>query len=161
MILGMTRLLAAIACATLALLAQQTTRSNVADLLGFERAQNGRPAGWGASPSEHVSSDDQVFHGGQRSVRVERRPDSARDFSGVTLMLPVDFGGSRVQLSGFVRTEDVTGFAAIWMRLDGASGPLAFDTIQNLNVQGTTEWKEYTISVPVHSDGRNLYFGFI
>jgi C-terminal processing protease CtpA/Prc len=161
MISGMTRLLAAFACASIALPAQQTTRFNVADLLGFERAQNGRPAGWGASPTEHVSSDDQVFHGGQRSVRVERQPDSAQNFSGVTLALPVDFGGSRIQLSGFVRTEDVTGFVAIWMRLDGGSGPLAFDTIQNLNVHGTTDWKEYTISVPVRPDGRNLYFGFL
>ena len=142
MIFGMTRLLAAFACAAFALPAQQTTRSNVADLLGFERAQNGHPAGWGAYPTEHVSSDDQVYHGGQRSVRVERQPGSAQNFSGVTLTLPVDFGGSRIQLSGFVRTEDVTSFAAIWMRLDGGSGPLAFDTMQNRS-----------------RDGRWIYFG--
>ena len=79
----------------------------------------------------------------------------------MTLTLPVDFGGSRVQLSGFVRTADVTGFAAMWMRLDGGSGPLAFDTMQDLNVHGTNDWKEYTISVPVRPDGRNLYFGFL
>jgi C-terminal processing protease CtpA/Prc len=161
MIFGMPRLLAAIACFTLALSAQQTTRSNVAELLGFEDVQNGHPAGWGAYPAAHVSSDGEVFHGGRRSVRIERQPGSAQEFSGVNLTLPVDFGGSRIQLSGFVRTEDVTGFAAIWLRLDGGSGPLAFDTIQNLNVHGTTDWKEYTISVPVRPDGRNLYFGFL
>ena len=161
MIVGMFRLLAAIACAALALPAQQTTRSNVADLLGFERVQNGRPAGWATVSAEHVSSDGQVFHGGERSVRIERQPDSARDFSGVTLTLPVDFGGRRIQLSGFVRTEDVTGFAAIWMRLDGGAGSLAFDSLQKLNVQGTTDWKEYAVTVPVHPDGRILYFGFL
>ena len=161
MILGMTRFLAAFACAALALPAQRTTRSNVDGLLGFERAENGHPAGWGAFPTEHISSDDQVYHGGQRSVLVERQPGSAQNFSGVNLTLPVDFGGSRIQLSGFVRTEDVAGFAAMWMRLDGGSGPLAFDTMQNLNLHGTTGWKEYTISVPVHPDGRNLYFGFL
>jgi C-terminal processing protease CtpA/Prc len=161
MIFGMIRLLAAMACAALALPAQPTTRANVAELLGFERVQSGLPAGWGANPREHVSSDNQVFHGGQRSVRIERQPGSAGEFSGVSLMLPVDFGGSRIQISGFVRTEDVTGFAAIWMRLDGGTGPLAFDTTQNLSVNGTTDWKEYTISVPVHQDGRNLYFGFL
>ena len=157
----MTRFLAAIACAALALPAQQTTRSNVADLLGFEHTQNSRPAGWGAYPAEHISSDDQVYHGGQRSVRIERQPGSAQNFSGVSLTLPVDFAGSLIQLSGFVRTQDVTGFAAIWMRLDGGSGALAFDSMQKLHVDGTTGWKEYTISVPVHPDGRNLYFGFL
>jgi hypothetical protein len=140
MILEMARLLAAFSCAALALHAQPTTRSNVAELLGFERVQNGRPVGWAAT--EHVSSDDQVFHGGQRSVRIERQPGSAREFSGVTLTLPVDFGGSRIQLSGFVRTEEVSGFAALWMRLDGGAGSLAFDTMQNLNIHGTTDWKE-------------------
>ena len=74
---------------------------------------------------------------------------------------PLDFGGSRIQLSGFVRTEAVTGFAAFWMRLDGDSGGLAFDTMQDLNLHGTTDWKEYTISVPVRPEGRNLYFGFL
>lgn len=160
MIFGMTRMLAAVACAALALPAQQTTRSNVAELLGFERAENGRPSGWRANPAEHISSDDQVFHGGRRSVRIERQPGSAPDFSGVTLALPVDFGGSRIQLSGFVRTEDVTGFAAMWLRLDSGSGPIAFDTMQKVDLHGTTDWKEYTISVPVLPDGRNLYFGF-
>ena len=51
-------------------------------------------------------------------------------YPSIILMVPVDFGGSRIQLSGFVRTEDVTGFAAMWMRLDGSSGPIAFDTTQ-------------------------------
>jgi C-terminal processing protease CtpA/Prc len=160
MIFGMTRLLAALACVAQALSAQQTTRSNVADMLGFERTQDGHPAGWAAYPTEHVSSDDQVYHGGQHSVRVERQPDSAQNFSGVSLTLPVDFAGVRIQLSGFVRTRDVSGFAAIWMRLDSASGPLAFDSMQRLNLHGTTDWEEYTITVPVHPDGRKLYVGF-
>jgi hypothetical protein len=157
----MNRLLAAIACAAFTLRAQQTTRANVADLLGFERIQNGRPAGWNTTTPEHVGSDDQVFRGGQRSIRIERKPDSKPSFSGVLLTLPVDFGGSRIQLSGFVRTEDVTGFAALWMRLDGEGAPLAFDSTQKLNIRGTTDWTEYTITVPVHSDGRQLYFGFL
>jgi C-terminal processing protease CtpA/Prc len=161
MIVGMIRLLAAIACAALALPAQQTTRANVADLLGFERVQNGRPAGWGFANPEVVSSDDQVFHGGQRSVRIERQPDSTGGFSGVTLSIPVDFGGRLIQLTGFVRTENVTGFAALWIRLDGPDGPLAFDSMQKLNIQGTTDWKEYTVTVSVQPNGRALYFGFL
>ena len=161
MILGMSRVFAAVACTVFALPAQQATRSTIDGLLGFERTQGGRPAGWGSYPAEHVSADDQVYHGGQRSVRIERQPGASQNFSGVNLSIPVDFAGSRIQLSGFVRTEDVTGFAALWMRLDGGSGSLAFDTMQNLNVHGTREWKEYTISVPVYPDGRNLFIGFL
>ena len=78
MIFSMKRLLAALACAALPLPAQQTARQNVADLLGFERTQNGRTAGWGAYPTEHISSDDQIYHGGQRSVRIARETGSPR-----------------------------------------------------------------------------------
>ena len=46
MIVGMFRLLAAIACAVFALPAQQTTRSNVAGLLGFERVQDRARVAW-------------------------------------------------------------------------------------------------------------------
>jgi C-terminal processing protease CtpA/Prc len=158
------RLLAAIACAALSLSAQPTTRADVASFLTFERVQADRPAAWGAYPSGHIFSDDQVFHGGRRSVRIERQPGAERDFSGVTLSLPIDFGGQTIQYSGWIRTEGLTGFAAIWIREDGEStqsGPLAFATIQNLNVTGTTDWKEYTISVPVHRDARQLVFGFL
>jgi C-terminal processing protease CtpA/Prc len=158
------RLLAAIACASLSLSAQ-TTRANVAQFLNFERVQGDRPAGWGAYPVGHIFSDDQVFHSGHRSVRIERQPGAERDFSGVTLAVPIDFGGQTIQYSGWVRTEDLTGFAAIWMREDGENpqngGPLGFATMQNLNVTGTTDWKEYTISVQVHRDARQLVFGFL
>jgi C-terminal processing protease CtpA/Prc len=158
------RLFAAIACAALSLSAQPTTRSNVAPFLTFERVQGDRPAGWGAYPTSHVFSDDQVFHDGKRSVRVERQPGAEGDFSGVTLAVPVDFGGQTIQYSGWIRTEGLTGMAAIWMREDGESpqeNALAFATIQHLNVHGDTEWKEYTISVPVHRNARHLVFGFI
>ena len=150
-----------LASLTLALAAQTPTRSNVATLLDFERVQDGRPAGWFTRPPEHIFSDDRVFHGGQRSVRIERQAGSTPDFSVVSVSLPVDFAGGRIQLHGFVRTEDVTGAAAMWMRLDGPGGPLEFDTTQKLNVHGTTDWTEYTISVRVHPDGRQLVFGFL
>jgi hypothetical protein len=87
----MIRFLAVFVCAAV-LPAQPTSRRNVAGLLGFEHVQNGVPTGWGAYPAEHVASDDRVFHGCQHSVRIERQPGSAQDFSDVTLSLPVEAG---------------------------------------------------------------------
>ena len=38
---------------------------------------------------------------------------------------------------------------------------LAFQTTQGLEVKGTTDWKEYSIRLPVQAEGRALFFGFI
>ena len=38
-------------------------------------------------------------------------------------MLPIDFAGGRLELSGFLRTENVAGFAGLWMRQDGVFYP--------------------------------------
>ncbi len=92
------------------------------------------------------------------------KADSAGQFSGINLAVPVDFTGRTIELRGFVRTENSSDFAALWMREDGESpqaGALAFDSMQRLHVTGTTGWKEYSISVPLQPDARQLYIGFL
>ena len=63
--------------------------------------------------------------------------------------IPVEFSGNVVELRGFLRSEDVTGFVGMWMRIDGESGSLGFDSTQKLGVKGTNDWKEYSIKLPL------------
>lgn len=68
--------------------------------------------------------------------------------------------GKRIRYSGYIKTENINrGFAGLWWRVDGASGVLAFDNMQNRGVKGTTDWKRYEIDLPVASDARNINFG--
>lgn len=130
-------------------------------ILTFEQQPvAGRPAGWQASPPAHVFADEAIVHGGKRSVRIERAAGSQPAFSGVSLTLPVDFEGKKIELRGFIRTEEVTGFAAFWMREDENGKSVAFDTLQARHIGGTTDWKDYSISIPLHADAQ-LYFGFL
>lgn len=153
------RLLAGAALA-LPCLAQNTP--DLARILSFETEHaNGFPGGWSGAPRETISVDDKVVHGGKWSVRLERKEDAAGSFTAINKSLPMDFTGSTLVLRGFLRTEGVTGFAGLWAREDGDAGSVAFDNMQQRQLRGTTDWTQYTITLPVHKDGRQLYIGVL
>ena len=153
-------LTAAFVCACLA-----QNRSRLPELLNFEATPvSGRPAGWWAYPPSDVFSDDKIMHGGKHSARIERKEGAAGQFSGISYAIPLDFDGHTVEFSGWVRTENVSKAAALWMREDPEnpkSGGLAFDSTEKLGIKGTTDWTRYSISVPIHAEGKQIYIGFL
>lgn len=139
-----------------------STRQTVANVLGFEKESGGNfPIGWHGSPAATIFPDDGVVHSGKWSARLERKPASEGTFTTLTKSLPVDFAGDRIDLRGFLKTDDVKGFAGLWMREDGTGGTLQFGNMQDTQLQGTTEWTEYTVSLPVDRGARTLFFGFL
>ena len=69
--------------------------------------------------------------------------------------------GKRVHFSGYIKTENVSGYAGFWWRVDGASktGPLAFANLKELAPKGTTDWKQYELEIPVAENATAIYFG--
>ena len=166
----MTGFLAPLTCILVALLvppqspAAQSAplRPELVGLLDFEADHiGGVPKGWGGGPPGTFAVDDQVVHGGRWSLRIERKADAPDQFTAVTRMLPIDFAGGRLELSGFLRTENVAGFAGLWMRQDGDSGVVAFDNMESRRLNGTTEWTEYTIALPLAPGAKRLFFGVL
>jgi hypothetical protein len=136
--------------------------SDLAAALAFEAPPSGdMPGGWGGGPPGTIFTDDSIFHGGRSSVRLERRLGSPSNFSTVTKSIPINFSGAMVELRGFLRTEDVSEFVGLWMREDGESGSLAFDNMQAAQLKGSTDWKEYSITLPIHAEAQTLYFGVL
>jgi C-terminal processing protease CtpA/Prc len=135
-------------------------RFNLAAALGFEvEPVGGIPGGWGGGPSGTIFADDKVVHGGRWSARIARNADSPGNFSSITKSIPMDFSGSNIELRGFLRTEDVSDFAGLWMREDGDSSTLAIENMQSRQLKGTTAWTEYSITLRIHPDARRLFFG--
>ena len=166
----MMRFLLALQCATLALVSQErqvqpekaSDRSELEAALGFEVPPTGNmPGGWGGGPPGTIFVDDKVVHSGRWAARIERKAETPNDFSALTKLLEMDFSGATVELRGFLRTEDVSDFAGLWMREDGQSPALAFDNMQSRQLKGTTAWTEYSISLPVHSEAKTLFFGVL
>ena len=68
--------------------------------------------------------------------------------------------GKRVRFSGYIRTEGITrGYAGLWWRVDGKTGPLAFDNMDKRGATGTTDWKRYDIELAVPAGAVNINFG--
>src|SRR6266571_3480527 len=146
--------------------AQDTHTSKVTDaaalpqVLNFEDQKSvGPPAGWVGKPEGTVFTDEKTVHGGHWAARLERQADSPGAFSTLHRAIAMDFAGTTVELRGFLRTEQVSLLAGLWMREDGEAPTLAFDNMANRPVKGTTEWTEYSIKLPVHPDARQLFFG--
>ena len=83
-----------------------------------------------------------------------------QNFGVATSSFPVQVAaGKRIRYSGYIKTEGVTGVAGLWWRVDGSSGVLAFDNMQDRGAKGTTDWKRYEIELPVAADAKNINFG--
>jgi hypothetical protein len=91
----------------------------------------------GGGPPSTLFADNQVVHGGLWSARIERTATSPNQFSTMTRMLPVDFTGAKIELRGFLRTKDVSGYAGMWLREDGdvgiSQGPRRLSTADDVS----------------------------
>ena len=155
--------LAIVLCAIAAPLAAQTpARTDPAfqSALSFEAPlPNGLPGGFSLSSPDAIALDRTTFRSGQAAVRIRREPGRADPFSALTASVPIDFAGEKVELVGYLRTESVVGYAGLWMREDGAGGVLAFDNMQQRQIDGTREWAEHRIELPLAPGARQVFFG--
>lgn len=106
--------------------------------------------GWSGGPAHTIRLDGDIVHSGKGAARLERDADSLEGFSTITRRIPMDFDGNWIDLRGFLRSTDVAGFAGLWMRQDAYGDVLEFDNMGNRGVNGTTEWTEYSVRLPVN-----------
>ncbi|HEV8493666.1 MAG TPA: hypothetical protein VGR76_15425, partial [Candidatus Angelobacter sp.] len=59
-----------------------------------------------------------IVHGGHWAARLERQSDSPGAFSTLHRAIAMDFAGATVEFRGFLRTEQVSQLAGLWMRED-------------------------------------------
>lgn len=138
-------------------------RVTIQQELGFERQAEGdsAPTGWYGGPEGTRFADREVVHSGKWSVRLDRDSKSPSTFSVITRNIPMDFAGSTIELRGFLRLKDVTGFAGLWMREDGETTNLQFTNMQEQQVKGTNDWTEYSIRLPLEPLAQKLFFGVL
>lgn len=110
-----------------------------------------------------LSTDTQTTRGGQPSQSLACAVKEPEGFG--TIMqgfVPRDYLGKRVRMSAWVKTANVSGWAGLWMRVDGAAGAsLAFDNMGKRPIKGTTDWTRYDVVLDVASGAKNLAFGLL
>ncbi len=137
--------------------------------LGFDgTVVQGVPHGW-------FNSVGYVSHASDRyQVRTVRRDSGAclmlfnRDatldeFGSMMQRFPAAFlAGRTVQLDGELKTDNVSGWAGLWIRADGNDAPnLVFDNMHKRGPKGTQEWARYTIELNLPRDTQWLNIGVV
>jgi C-terminal processing protease CtpA/Prc len=141
---------------------QTTSRPELDGLFDFEAEHSAEvPKGWGGGPPGTLAVDGQTVHSGRWALRIDRNEKSPGAFTSLTKTLPIDFAGTSVELHGFLRTQDVSEFAGLWMREDSDAGSVAFDNMQQRQLKGTTGWTEYSITLPLDKSANRLVFGVL
>lgn len=88
-----------------------------------------------------------------------------KDISGFgTLMQqikPDKYLGKRIKMTGYVKTENVTNWSGLWMRVDqkGKSIPLSFDNMHDRPIKGNTDWEKYEIILDIPFNSSLIAYG--
>ncbi|WP_437973987.1 hypothetical protein WMF11_36120 [Sorangium sp. So ce295] len=123
------------------------------------------PAGWslaGSKPKAYnVGVDSKVKRSGKAAAFLRSVSDPDDGFG--TLMQTisaVEFRGKRVRLQGWVKSENVKGWAGLWMRVDGRhEHALAFDNMSDRAIKGTTDWTQYHVVLDADKAAESISFG--
>jgi hypothetical protein len=71
-------------------------------------------------------------------------------------------GGRTIRIEGELRTENVAGWAGLWLRADADEQPnLFFDNMSRRPVTGTTNWARYFIDAPLPGNTDWLNYGVV
>ncbi|WP_415329043.1 S41 family peptidase [Chryseobacterium sp. MMS23-Vi53] len=117
---------------------------NKIENLNFESVENNLPKIWKivGDGSATVFADTKEKQEGQNSILIDADKSG---FKALMYILPENYAGKKITLSGYIKTENVSdGFAGLWMRIDPE---VAFDNMNKTALVGTTPWKKYEITL--------------
>jgi len=132
---------------------------------GFEKIsnKNSLPDHWFKWGMEDfvLKTDTIEKHSGSVSLLIE--PVGTRsqgEFGCVAYFIPAIYKGSQIELRAFLKLQDVEdGQIGLMLRIDGANGGLQFDNLQQDNINGTVDWKQYSVTLPLPEDATKIYIG--
>jgi len=124
------------------------------------------PKGWfkaGSKPDSYAMEIDKSTYKSGNSAATIQSIDEEIDGFGTLMQTCAanDYLGKKIKMSGFVKSEDVKGWAGLWLRIDSKKGgsSLSFDNMQDRPIKGTTDWKTYEIILEVPDNASTLNFG--
>ncbi len=125
------------------------------------------PVGWqkkGTAPKKYDMGIDQSVHRKGRSVytikSIEAVPENR--FGTLLNIAPQEkYLGRRVRLSGYMKSENVVGWASFWMSVTGESKykSVSFDNMVNRPVKASTDWQKYDIVLDVPINASSISYG--
>lgn len=104
--------------------------------------------------------DPIVKHSGKHSISI-LNVNNKTAFYAIDYPILKTYEGREILLKGYIKTENVkSGFAGLWMRIDGEQPTIAFDNMADRGVKGNTDWKQYTIRLPYDANAaKSIHIG--
>lgn len=108
--------------------------------------------------------DKGVAQGGKASASIRSIKDTINGFGAfMQTCQPDQYLSRRVRMTGFVKTTNVSGYAALWFRVDCDTTIVSFDNMHDAGsdrtIKGTTDWKRYAIVLDVPANATSLSYG--
>ncbi|GKS12030.1 AraC family transcriptional regulator [Paenibacillus chitinolyticus] len=146
---------------------QKESEAEMAEQADQMNALQGEPRGWmltGTHTGDYEMGVDRlVVHHGKSSGYLRSLTERASGFGTMMQMFKADaYLGSRLRLSGFVKTEQVRDWCGLWLRVDGKDHDvLGFDNMSGRPVRGTTGWSRYSLVLDVPKESVAIAFGVL
>ena len=122
------------------------------------------PFGWflaGSKPASYRTGiDAQMLRNALPSAYLASTLQDTGGFG--TLMQSIratEYAGKRVRLRAWVRSENVTDWAGLWMRIDKGQAVVGFDNMEQRAIHGSQPWTTYDIVLDVPADATGISFG--
>ena len=134
---------------------------------GFEKISNigGLPDQWFKWGMEDfiIKIDTIEKHSGSASVLIEHEgPRAQGSFGCVAHSVPAIYEGKQIELRAYLKLQNVEdGQIGLMLRIDGESGGLQFDNLQQENIHGTSDWTMYSVILPLPENATTIYIGAI
>ena len=131
--------------------------------LNFEDARDdGSPSYYHNGGVHPAKVDTETFHGGKQSCRMSSKDDTSGVGTLFGVVNPKNYHGKRVAFRGFIKSSLGDGSkAGLWMRIDDESGSSVLDNMMDRPVEGTSEWREYTIVLDVPESAKRISYGIL
>lgn len=131
----------------------------------FEQAENNSPSAWKIEPNDLylVKTDDVVKHSGKNAIQISNTADASASMQPFSQMFSIQGSGFRkVRLSGYVRSENITGNIALYAYIKNGE-KITIDKgnseTQNHKIKANKDWKEYSLEFVVDDNAKNFLFG--
>jgi len=136
--------------------------------IGLESCINELPKDWfkaGSEPENYkIDLDYSIVQNGKKSVFIESIEMNIDEFG--TLMQTCsakEYLGKKVKMTGFIKTENVTDWVGMWLRIDPVKtiSNEYFDNMANRPIKGNTNWTKYEIILDIPTNSNSMNFGVL
>lgn len=103
---------------------------------------------------------DTISHSGLFSGKVQASGEK-KSFGCLAYKIPANYEGESITLKGYMKTENVKGYAGLMLRIDGNGKTLEFDNMNKRKIEGTNDWKEYSITLKFPREAEMIYIAGI